>query len=192
MSMVVAVSGRPGTGTSTLGDNLAKTFNFKLYQSGERIRVQASEMFPDVSKEEAFQKFLGLMKENPDIDRQTDEQAMIWIREMLKSRTPAVVEARLAAYFSKIDSLPVLRILLVCDEVICAERVAARSGITLAEAVKQNRIRTESDLDRYEAVHGIKRSEPFNPLNYHFVVNTGEISADRLMRMVYDQLVHST
>lgn len=188
MNTVVAVSGRPGTGTSTLGAELAQTFNFKIYQSGERIRTQASEMFPTLSKDEAFQKFLGLMKGNPEIDRQTDERALVWIREMIDLKSPAVVDARLAAYFSKKERLPVLRVLLVCDERVCAERVAMRLGITTAEAMEQNRIRTERDLDRYESVHGIKKSEPFNPLNYHFVVNTGEINAKRVMYMVYDQM----
>lgn len=95
-----------------------------------------------------------------------------------------VIESRLAGWIAHNEGLEALRVGLVCDERVRAERVAARESISIEQAFADNAQREKTEHDRYLALYGID----IDDLSiYDVVVDTRSVTVDRTA----DQIVHT-
>lgn len=94
-----------------------------------------------------------------------------------------VVESRLAGWIAHNEGLDGLRVGLVCDERVRAQRVADRESISVEHALTENALREDSERRRYLALYGVD----IDDLSiYHLVVDTGTLAIDQ----VADRIVH--
>jgi CMP/dCMP kinase len=92
-----------------------------------------------------------------------------------------VIESRLAGWIARNEGLEALRVGLVCDETVRAERVAAREGIPVAQALTDNAQREKTERDRYQALYGID----IDDLSiYDLVIDTRTVSIDQAAEQV--------
>ena len=106
----VTVSGKPGSGTSTLVDLLAKDMGWDSVNGGDIFRQEAKRL--NLSVEE----FSRLCKENFEVDRSLDDM----LKNLISSENgPFIVESRLSgwwAYLEGIDCLDEIYILKILNQ----------------------------------------------------------------------------
>lgn len=153
--MRITVSGAPGTGTSTLSRILSQELGIRWINSGDLFRQIAAERRVSLAE-------LGRIAERgPEIDYQIDDAMRASARE-----GPGIFEGRITGYILAAD----LKILLKSDIKVRAARIAAREGKLLEDALRESRVREESEARRYLKYYNVNASDPSI---YDLVVDTG-------------------
>lgn len=138
--MIITVSGSPGTGTSTLSRELAKVLSLRWVNSGDLFRKIASDR--GISLRE-----LGrIAEESPEIDYLIDDA-----QKAMAAEAGGVFEGRLSGHILDAD----LKILLKADRRVRAERIASREEKLVEDAIRESRVREESEARRYEKYYNI-------------------------------------
>jgi len=86
--MLITISGKPGTGKSTIAKHLAKKFSLKYFSAGEQMRNLAKE------KNTTLLQIQQLAEKNPNIDKQIDKK-----QKFLKEKDNYIIDSRLSAHF---------------------------------------------------------------------------------------------
>jgi CMP/dCMP kinase len=161
--MLITVSGPPGSGTTTAARGVASALGLDLLLGGEVFRAMASEHRMTLGE---FGRYAA---GRPEVDVELDR------RLAAAARTgDLVIESRLAGWVLHNEGLPGLRVGLICDDKVRAERVAAREGATIEQALADNAERETVEHDRYLALYGIELTDQSI---YHLVVDTGVTAA---------------
>ncbi len=154
--MIITVSGSPGTGTSTLSRILSKELGLRWVNSGELFRKIASDR--GISLRE-----LGrIAEESPEVDYLIDDN-----QRAMAAQGGGVFEGRLSGHILDAD----LKILLKADRRVRAERIAAREEKLVEDALRQSKVREESEARRYEKYYNIDVMNDFSV--YDLVIDTG-------------------
>ena len=142
--MLITISGLPGSGTTTVSRLVAAALHLDRVPGGEVFRQLAAESGMTLAE-------FGLhAQEHPEIDRELDARLEARARE-----GSCVIESRLAGWLATNAGLLAVRAWIDCDEVVRAERVAARDGTTVEEARRDNAERTALEHARYVQAYGI-------------------------------------
>jgi cytidylate kinase len=153
--MIIAVSGPPGSGKSTLSEIIARHFDLTLISSGDVFRAMAGER--GISLEE-----LGEIAEaDPAIDKEIDQHQI----ELSKQGGNFLFEGRLSGWFIDAD----LKIMLKTDVTVRARRIAERENISYEQAIHETLRRQESEAKRYGTFYDIDTS---NLLPYDLVIES--------------------
>ena len=92
-----------------------------------------------------------------------------------------VIESRLAGWIAHNEGLDAVRVGLVCEEKVRAERVAVREAISVEQALGDNAQREKTEHDRYLALYGID----IDDLSiYDVVVDTRSVSVDQAAEQI--------
>jgi cytidylate kinase len=153
--MIIAVSGAPGTGTTTLARSLAAELGLKWINSGELFRRIASD------KNVTVKELNRLAERGPEIDYLIDDAQKALARE-----GSGVFEGRLSGHLLPAD----LKVLLKSDVKVRAERIAKRESKLVEDAIHETRAREESEARRYKKYYNIDISDCSI---YDLVVDTG-------------------
>lgn len=94
-----------------------------------------------------------------------------------------VVESRLAGWITLNEGLEALRVGLVCDDAVRAERVAARESVSVAQALADNAQREKTEHDRYRTLYGIDIDDQSI---YHLVVDTRPLTVEAAAQRIVD------
>ncbi len=140
--VVIAVSGQPASGKTTLAKRLAEMLNLRFVSSGMLFRRLAEE------RGIPLLEFHKLAEQDPSIDKYVDNMAI----EEAK-RGNVVVEGHLAAWVLK--DIADVKIYLKADLRARAERLAKRDGKSIEEAIQEIRNREELNRRRYLSIYGI-------------------------------------
>lgn len=160
--MLIAVSGPPGSGTTTAARGVASALGLDLVHGGEVFRAMAVEHGMTLRD---FGRYAAV---RPEVDVELDR------RLAAAAHTGnAVIESRLAGWVLHNEGLPGLRVWLACDDKVRAERVASREGSTIEQALADNAERETVEHDRYLALYGIELSDLSI---YDLVVDTGVVA----------------
>jgi len=139
---VVAISGLPGSGKSTVAKALAESLGLRYVSIGRIFRRVADELGVDLVE------LHRIAEGDPTIDMRVDSIAL----EEAK-RGGVVIEGHLAAWV--VRGMADVRIYLKADRLARAERVARRDGKSLEEALEEVSRREEMNRRRYLAIYGI-------------------------------------
>lgn len=174
--MIIALSGTPGSGKSSVADILSKKLGYKHYSAG------------DFRREMAKSKGLSISELNKIGEKEifTDKQVDDFQADLGKHEDNFVIDGRLSWYFIKssikvfLDAKPSVR----ANRIFQDERVEEKFK-NLDEAKKSLAERVKSDKKRYKKYYGI---DAYDEKNYHFIIDTSKLSAEQ----VSDEIIKLT
>ena len=174
--MIITISGRAGSGKSTVAKEIAKKLNLKHYSIGDLMRQMAKER--NISLAE-----LGKVAEGDDaVDKELDDRQI----KLGKEEDNFVIDGRLTAHF-----LPdaKLKVFLDCDDKIRAERILKderkdEESKGVDNIIKKINEREESERKRYKKYYDVDYCDK---KLYDLVIDTSKIS----VKEVVDKIISS-
>ena len=142
----ITIFGLPGTGTTTLGKQLAEKLGYSFISSGNIFRAKANELGL------SLYEFDALCSRDDSYDKALDAE----IEKIGNSQNNFVFESRLAWHFIPTS----FKVKIVCDDTLRITRVAQRDSMSLAEAEEKTRAREKAGPLRYQKYYGITEFAP--------------------------------
>ena len=172
----LTVSGKPGSGTSTLVEKIAEVRGWKSINGGEVFRSEASRRGLSV------EDFSRLCKEDLDVDRSLDTM----LRELLLSEgCPEIVESRLIGWWAHSMEIDCLRVWVRVSDEERARRIMERENLDFNSALSTSRQRNEDDMQRYRALYGIDLDD-MTP--YDLIVDADSLDAEGVFKLVNSRI----
>jgi cytidylate kinase len=154
--MIITVSGAPGTGTTSLSRSLAAELGLQWINSGEIFRRIAEQ------KNVTIRELNRLAERGPEIDYLIDDAQ----KSLATRGDGGIFEGRLSGHLLAAD----LKVGLKADIRVRASRIARREAKLLEDAIRETRVREESEARRYKMYYNID----IHDLGiYDLVVDTG-------------------
>jgi len=170
----IAVSGLPGTGTSTLATSLSELTGVRLVNSGDIFRELAREHGMPLLE------FGEYVKGHPDIDRKIDARQV-----ELARGGDIILEGRLAGWNLYLDHVPSVKFLIEAPLDIRAGRVTWREHKSKEEIEKAFRKREEIDAERYKRIYHI---DLFSREPYDVIIDNGSQTVEETMDAIIKAL----
>lgn len=167
---IVWLTGPPGSGKTTAGRRAAELLHRPFESAGVLFRAEAERRHLTL---EAFSRYA---EEHPEIDRSLDTALAA------SARPGTIVDGRVVGALMRRDGRPVLAVRVNAAEEVRARRVAGRDGVALAEAVREMRLRSESERARYLKWYGIDLDREA----YDAVVDASALTPEAVARAVVD------
>lgn len=160
--MIIAISGRTGSGKDTLGKELAKRLGYPVI----------SPTFKDLAAREGIplMEFQKKAMADPNIDKKFDE---VLREQVAAANGNCVVTTWLGPWMIDAD----LRVYVSVADGVRAERVAKRDGMTIPEAKKHLLARDEQNHERYMKVYGI---DIFDISRFDLKLDSGKMDPSQL------------
>lgn len=168
--VVVAISGQPGSGKTSVAREISRVLGLRLRSSGALFRELARRYGMDLIE---FHKYA---EKNFEIDREVDKMAI----EEAK-RGDAVLEGHLTAWVVRPYADICIYLKGAVD--VRARRVALRDGRTYEEALREILEREELNRRRYKMIYNIDITDlsPFD-----LVIDTTYLSQNDVVRIALD------
>jgi cytidylate kinase len=181
--MIIAISGKAGSGKSTIARLLAKKLNLKHYSVGDAMRALAKE------KNISLLQLSRLAEKDRSIDRELDKKQI----ELAQKEDNFVIDGRLAAFFiPKAD----IKVFLECEDRVRAERILrdkreAEKSKNINEVVKKIKKREDSERKRYKSYYKVD----YHAKNlYDCVIDTTNLSieevTDKIIELVKNKKLY--
>jgi len=168
--MRIAISGKAGSGKSTVAKLLSQKLNLKHYSIGDLMRAMAAE------KGMALLELNKLAEKDKSIDFELDNK----LKELGKTKDNFVVDGRLAAVFIPDAEF---RVFLDADDRIRAERILKdrrqqEKNYDLGQTIKNIRKREESEKKRYMEYYKV---DYLDKKLYNYVIDTTSLSPNQVV-----------
>lgn len=179
----ITVSGRIGSGTTTLATGLAKTFGWELLEGGA--------LFEKIHKELNLSELD--VKDRPDtFDISYEER----IKKMLKEETHQIIQSHLAGFDAQgIEGI--FKILVLCEDAngndkteIRIDRLVNRRKISIEDAKKEIQNREQQNLTKWRRLYVNNNPNWVNwdKKYYDLVVNSYMHNQDEVLKMTLDAI----
>ncbi len=173
--MEITISGKAGSGKSTVARLLSKKLNLKHYSIGDLMRAMAAK------RGVSLMKFNRLAESDKSIDLQLDEK----LKALGKTKDDFVVDGRLTAFFIPHADV---KIFLKADDNVRAERILndrrqQEKSSSLKETIKNIKKREESEKKRYQKYYGINY---LNKKLYDYVIDTSNMTPKQVVEKIID------
>jgi len=144
--IVIAVSGKPGSGKTTYAKFIAQRYGLRYISNGMIFRRLATE------RGYSFEEFHRIAESDPSIDKLIDERA---IEEAKKGCV--VVDGHLSVWVLK----DIAHLKIICDASfdVRAERVSKRDNLPIQDVKMLLRLREQSNSERAKKHYGIDLSD---------------------------------
>lgn len=173
--MRITISGKAGSGKSTVAKLLSEKLNLKHYSIGDLMRAMANE------------KGIGLIELNKlaENDKSIDFELDKRLKELGKTKNNFVVDGRLTAFF--IPNAEV-RVFLDADDKIRAERILKdkrqqEKSKNLKQAISNIKKREESEKKRYQKYYGINY---MGKKLYNYVIDTTKLNPNLVVERIIE------
>ena len=173
--MIITISGKAGSGKSTVAKEIAKKLELKHYSIGDLMRQMAKEKNISLSE-------LGELAEKDDsIDKELDKKQI-----ELKNEDNFVIDGRLTGFF--IPNATV-KVFLDCDEKVRAERILKderkdESSKDAVEVVEKIKAREQSERKRYKQYYD---ADYYDKKLYDLVVDTTNLSVEEVVNKIMEK-----
>ncbi len=161
----IALAGDVGTGTTTLGKNVASTLGWQHVNAGAYFRTWHREHGVPLEETQEIPE---------EVDRELDKRFQ---RDMTKLSS-TVFESHLAGWLAK-DNPRTFRILCITDEIVAMERIASREEWTLEQAIKYSQQRTQALNAKFGRLYGVPN--PYLPEFFDVTIDTSHMSAGQVL-----------
>lgn len=174
--MIITISGTPGSGKSTVAEEIAKKLKLKHYSSGDLTRELAKKRGMSVLE------FAKLEEKDENIDKEVDDVQI----ELGNTKDNFVIDSRLGYYFIPHS----IKILLKCDPKEGAKRIFSddketRKGHNENNSLKTTeaeiRKRVESEKKRFKTYYGLDCADE---KDYDLVIDTTNIPAGKAVEKI--------
>src|SRR5215212_9200946 len=178
----IVISGWPAVGKTTMASEIAKEFNFKLYNGGDILKMLAREKGYSVSGNdwwdtEEAKRFMADRKRDPNFDKQVDNKLVKIVKTekaVITSYTlPWLVEGPVKFW-------------LKGSQLNRAKRMANRDNLSLEEAQKVVKIRDDENKAIYRRLYHFEFGEDLTV--FDFSINTDLMCLDSLIKVSIDIL----
>lgn len=171
--MRITISGKAGSGKSTVAKQLSEKLKLKHYSIGDLMRAMAEE------KGTTLLELNRLAEKDKSIDFELDNK----LKELGKTKDDFVVDGRLTAFF--IPNAEV-RVFLDADDIVRAERIMKdkrqhEKSKSLTEAISSIKKREESEKKRYQKYYGVNY---LDKKLYNFAIDTTELNPNDVVEKI--------
>ncbi|MEK6946683.1 MAG: (d)CMP kinase [Nanoarchaeota archaeon] len=177
--MIVTISGKAGSGKSTVAKLLSEKLKLRHYSIGDLMRAMASD------------KGIGLMELNKlaEKDNSIDLELDKRLKELGKTKDNFVVDGRLAAFF--IPNAQV-RVFLDTNDKVRAERILKdkrehEQSKDLNEMVKKIQEREKSEKKRYQQYYSV---DYLDKKLYNLFIDTTELNPNGVVDRIIKFMKH--
>lgn len=177
--MIVTISGKPGSGKTTVARLLAERLGFELVFAGEIFRDQARKMGMNL------EEYGKLALEDDEIDKTLDSMVVDRVLAASENGLNVIADGRLTGEMLCRNDIPAFRVWIDADSEIRADRIAGRDGISPEEAMKRIKEREDVERSRYSKIYGIELDDLSN---FDLVVDTSTMTPDEVLEMILDAL----
>ena len=173
--MIITISGKAGSGKSTVAKLLSEKLKLKHYSIGDLMRAMASE------KNISLLELNRQAEDDKSIDFELDRK----LKELAKTKDNFVVDGRLTAYF--IPQADV-RVFLETDDKVRAERILKdkreqEKSKNLNEMIGKIRNREDSEKKRYKKYYGV---DYMDEKLYNFVIDTTKLNPNEVVGKIIE------
>ncbi len=175
--MRITISGKAGSGKSTVAKLLSEKLKLRHYSIGDLMRVMAKE------KGMSLLELNKLAEKDKSIDFELDEK----LKELGRAKDNFVVDGRLTAFFIPNAEA---RVFLDADDKVRAQRILKdrrqqEKSKNLKEAMGKIKKREESEKKRYKKYYKV---DYLDKKLYNFVVDTTKFNpnqvVDKIMKFI--------
>lgn len=175
--MIITISGRAGSGKSTVAKLLAQRLKLKHYSMGDLTREIAKE------KNVSILELSKMQEKEPSIDKDIDKRQI----EIGKEEDNFVIDGRLSAFFIPHADF---KIFLDADEKVRGERILreARSlekSAGLKDTLIKLKAREESEIKRYKEYYNF---DCYDKNRYDIVINTTELTPEHVVDVIIKKI----
>jgi CMP/dCMP kinase len=173
----IVISGWPAVGKTTIASEIAKEFNFKLYNGGDILKMLAHEKGYSTSGNdwwdtEEAKKFMTERKTDPHFDKEVDKKLV----EIVKTEKAVITSYTLPWLVEG-----PIKFWLKGSQLNRAKRMANRDNLSVAEAQKVLKIRDQQNKTIYRKLYGFNFGEDLTV--FDFSINTDLMCLDSLVKV---------
>lgn len=175
--MIITISGKIGSGKSTVAKALAKKLNLRHFSTGDVMRKIAEE------KGLTPIELNRLAEKDSSFDRMIDSKT----KEFGKKEDDFVMDSRLAFHFIP-DSIKVfldVSLDVAAKRIFSQKRAEETENISLSATREKIREREASELKRYMQMYGLDYTDKSN---FDLVVDTSKLDVDEIVAKIIDFL----
>ena len=167
--MIITISGKAGSGKSTVAKEVAKKLGLEHYSVGDLMRKLAKE------KKMSLNDLSRLAEKDRSIDMELDKKTI-----ELRAADNFVIDGRLTAYFLPYADL---KIFLDCEDKVRAERILKdnrddEKSKSLKELIKKIRQREKSERKRYDNLYSI---DSHDKKLYNLIIDTTKLGVKEVV-----------
>lgn len=171
---VIALSGLPGSGTTTAARLVEKETGWEHVNTGGIFRGLAREMCMDLNE------FGRYAMEHPEVDRELDRRQV-----ELGHRGGVILEGRLSGHVLKNAGVRCLAVLLEAPLEVRVSRVAGRDGQPSKEALTVTLEREELERQRYIKTYGIDLNDRSV---YDIIIDSSKHTPAQILVMIMERI----
>src|SRR3989344_5767653 len=161
----ITIAGKVCTGKTTLLRLLEKKLSWPTFLTGKLFRQYAAE------------------QQTEYLTKKVDYK----MRELLKSPGNLIVDGWMSGIMAN-KNPQVLKVLLVCQDVIRYKRFAKREKITLGEAKKSVEERQNNWFKKIQQIHHVMDTTLNDENTYDLVINTSYVTPQAVAKKVLEKL----
>jgi len=168
--MRITISGKAGSGKSTIAKLLSDKLNLKHYSIGDLMRAMA------IERGMTLLELNRMAEKDKSIDFELDNK----LRELGKTKDNFVIDGRLTAFF--IPDAHV-RVFLSANDILRAQRILndkrqQEKSNSLKESINNIKKREESEKKRYKKYYGV---DYLDKKFYNFIIDTTKLSPNQVV-----------
>ena len=173
----IVISGWPAVGKTTIAAEIAKEFDFKVYNGGDILKLLAGDRGYSISGNdwwdtEQAKKFMAERKANLYFDKQVD-QKLVEIARLGK----AVITSYTLPWLVQ----DAIKFWLKGSQDNRAKRMAKRDNLSLLQAKKIIKMRDDENKNIYRKLYGFNFGKDLNV--FDFSLNTDLVDLDSLVKI---------
>jgi CMP/dCMP kinase len=173
----IVISGWPAVGKTTIAAEIAKEFDFKVYNGGDILKLLAGERGYSISGKdwwdtEQAKKFMAERKANLYFDKQVDQKLVEIVR---------LGKAVITSYTLPWLVQDAIKFWLKGSQENRAKRMAKRDSLSVLQAKKIIKMRDDENKNIYRKLYGFNFGKDLNV--FDFSLNTDLIDLDSLVEI---------
>ncbi|HOI18936.1 MAG TPA: cytidylate kinase family protein [Candidatus Woesearchaeota archaeon] len=174
--MKITISGKIGSGKSTIGKILAKKLSLKHYSTGEFMRQIAKD------RGISLLELSKIAEKSDEIDKLLDQRQI----SIGQTQDDFLIDARLGFYFIP-DSIKVFLDVTTkeASKRIYSEKRADENNQSFEDTLKNIKKRQESERKRYENYYGIDFTKKSN---YDIWIDTTNKTIEQVVELVFTEI----
>lgn len=173
----IVISGWPAVGKTTIAAEIAKEFDFKVYNGGDILKLLAGDRGYSISGNdwwdtEQAKKFMAERKANLYFDKQVDQKLVEIVR---------LGKAVITSYTLPWLVQDAIKFWLKGSQDNRAKRMAKRDNLSLVQAKKIIKMRDDENKNIYRKLYGFNFGRDLNV--FDFSLNTDLVDLDSLVEI---------
>ncbi|MGB8033460.1 MAG: cytidylate kinase family protein [Nitrososphaeraceae archaeon] len=173
----IVISGWPAVGKTTIAAEIAKEFDFKVYNGGDILKLLAGDRGYSISGNdwwdtEQAKKFMAERKANLYFDKQVDQKLVEIVR---------LGKAVITSYTLPWLVQDAIKFWLKGSQDNRAKRMAKRDNLSVLQAKKIIKIRDDENKNIYRKLYGFNFGKDLNV--FDFSLNTDLVDLDSLVEI---------